>query len=82
MSKHDDSEPPMDYNPRSIDSSFAKLFTRLDGQDAALARIEGKVDVQGDKVVKLERERWLHRGFSTSGVLAAAHHVFIQMLGK
>ena len=47
-----------------------------------MARIEGKVEVQGDKVVKLERERWLHRGFSTSGVLAAAHHVFIQMLGK
>lgn len=71
-----------DYNPRSMDSSFTKLFGRMDAQDAMLSRIEGQLTVQNGRVGSLERDKWLNRGMAGSGFLSACHHILLQLLGK
>jgi hypothetical protein len=65
-----------EYRPMSLDSMFTRLSAQLKGQDAALERIEGKVDKHADKLWKLERDKWLNRGMAGSGVLAACHHIW------
>lgn len=69
------------YDPQSLDASFTKLFTRLDSQDVILMEIKAKVDVHAGKVEALEKEKWVHRGMSFSGFLAACHHVLTRWGG-
>ena len=70
------------YNPNSIDAAFARLFNRMDNQDATLLRIEGKVEGQGEKLEKLESERKFHWGMSVSGLMAFLHHIGTQLFGR
>ena len=69
------------YNPQSYDASFSRLFQRMDNQDATLQRVEAKLDTYTAKTDSFEKEKWLHRSFSVSGVLAAAHHVLTRWSG-
>ena len=72
----------MGYDPNSSDAAFARLFERLDHQDAALKRIEDRQETHGDRLVKLEREKIQNRLMSLSGLGSAAHHVTMILLGK
>lgn len=82
MTPEPDNPRGMGYDPNSYDSSFARLFQRMDTQDATANRIEAKLDIYVAKTDALEKEKWLHRGFSLSGMLAAAHHVITRMSGS
>lgn len=81
MNSGNNKDDGVDFNPRSIDSSFTALFYRLDAQDAILARIEKKMEEHTGKVDALEKEKWVHRGMSFSGFLAACHHVLTRWGG-
>ena len=69
------------YNPNSTDASFSRLFQRLDTQDESAKRIESKLDLYIAKTDSLEKERWVHRGMSASGFLAACHHIITRIGG-
>jgi hypothetical protein len=70
------------YDPNSMDASFARLFQRMDNQDATLLRIEDKMEGHGKKLEKLESERKFHWGLSASGFIAAVHHTILTLTGK
>ena len=77
-----DQEEVRSYDPNSIDASFSRLFARMDTQDGTLARIESKMEGHGVKLEKLESERKFHWGMSFSGLVAAAHHTLLTIMGK
>jgi hypothetical protein len=78
MPRGEDNEE-VDYNPRSTDASFAKLFTRMDSFEAntgaTLKRIEDKVDGQGTRIEKIEKDSLKNRLMAASGLAAAGHHL-------
>jgi hypothetical protein len=68
-------DPGAGYNPASFDANFATIYGSLANQNKILARIEAKLDKYTEKTDDLDREKWMHRGMSFSGLLAACHHV-------
>ena len=81
MTPDPDNPHAMGYDRNSYDSAFTRLFTRLDGQDAALKRIEDKLDDHSKRIGSIEGNERIHWGMSISGVLAAAHHVWTRLGG-
>ena len=73
MGTHEHLSP--EYNPHSLDAVAAKIFTRLDGQDEMLRRIEMRVAGQSDKMAKFERDGFKNRLMAMSGIAAAGHHL-------
>jgi hypothetical protein len=42
---------------------------------------DDRIGTASKKLDEIEHEKWLHRGFSLSGVLAAAHHFGSKLWG-